>query len=155
MDIIKLMLLSRQMKNRRHEKNNMVTGIPPLTFTANKTGLLKNYRIYGNTVNGNSVGNKTANLLNIFRTRYQGDFVDNCDTSKYIYGGAASNTYILPQHLISASINSDGTIEVNSAVGGYGLGFIISVKPDTTYTLNFNCDKVIAPDSTYAGLNFF
>lgn len=56
MDIIKLMLLSRQMKNRRHEKNNMVTGIPPLTFTANKTGLLKNYRIYGNTVNGENVG---------------------------------------------------------------------------------------------------
>ena len=49
MDIIRLMLLSRQMKNRRHEKNNMVTGIPPLNFTAKKTGTLKNYRIYGNT----------------------------------------------------------------------------------------------------------
>lgn len=56
MDIVRLMFLSRQMKNRRHEKDNMVTGIPPLTFTANKTGLLKNYRIYGGTVNGESVG---------------------------------------------------------------------------------------------------
>lgn len=56
MDIVRLMLLSRQMKNRRHEKNNMVTGIPPLTFTAKKTGTLKNYRIYGNTVNGENVG---------------------------------------------------------------------------------------------------
>lgn len=131
-----------------------LNGIPPLAFNA-IAGALKNYRIYGNTVNGESVGNKTANLLNIFRTRYQGDYIRNCDTSKYIYGGAASNAYILPQKLRSASINSDGTIEVNSAEGGYGLGFIISVKPDTTYTLNFNCDKVIAPESTYAGLNFF
>lgn len=49
MNIVRLMLLSRQMKNRRHEKDNMVTGIPPLTFTANKTGMLKNYRIYGQT----------------------------------------------------------------------------------------------------------
>lgn len=155
MNIVRLMLLSRQMKNRRHEKNNMVTGIPPLTFTANKTGLLKNYRIYGNTVNGNSVGNATTNLLNIFRTRYQDDYIRNCDTSKYIYGTAATVLYIFPQKLRSASINSDGTIEVNSAEGGYGLGFIISANPDTTYTLNFNCDKVIAPDSTYAGLNFF
>lgn len=56
MNIVRLMLLSRQMKNRRHEKDNMVTGIPPLTFIANKTGLLKNYRIYGGTVNGESVG---------------------------------------------------------------------------------------------------
>ena len=57
MDIVRLMFLSRQMKNRRHEKDNMVTGIPPLTFTAKKTGTLKNYRIYGNTVDGESVGN--------------------------------------------------------------------------------------------------
>lgn len=64
MDIIRLMLLSRQMKNRRHEKNNMVTGIPPLTFNA-IAGALKNYRIYGNTENGNSVGDKTANLFDM------------------------------------------------------------------------------------------
>lgn len=57
MDIVRLMFLSRQMKNIRHEKDNMVTGIPPLTFTAKKTGTLKNYRIYGNTVDGESVGN--------------------------------------------------------------------------------------------------
>lgn len=65
MDIVRLMFLSRQMKNRRHEKDNMVTGIPPLTFTANKKGLLKNYRIYGNTENGESVGDKTANLFDM------------------------------------------------------------------------------------------
>ena len=40
-----------------------IEGIPPLTFTA-KAGTLSNYRIYGNTVNGESVGDKTGNLFN-------------------------------------------------------------------------------------------
>lgn len=39
-----------------------ISGSPPLTFTGQNTEVLKNYRIYGNTVNGNSVGDKTANL---------------------------------------------------------------------------------------------
>ena len=82
MNIVRLMLLSRQMKNRRHEKDNMVTGIPPLTFTANKKGLLKNYRIYGNTVNGESVGDKTVNILPLSRTpltEIKGDFLCEYD----------------------------------------------------------------------------
>lgn len=32
------------------------SGVPPLTFKAKKSGTLKNYRIYGNTVGGESVG---------------------------------------------------------------------------------------------------
>jgi len=39
------------------------SGVPPLTFKAKKSGTLKNYRIYGNTVNGNSVGDRTGNLF--------------------------------------------------------------------------------------------
>ena len=39
-----------------------LSGIPPLTFNA-VAGTLKNYRIYGNTVNGESVGDRTANLI--------------------------------------------------------------------------------------------
>ena len=40
-----------------------LSGLPPLTFKAKKAGTLKNYRIYGNTVNGESVGDRTANLI--------------------------------------------------------------------------------------------
>ena len=39
-----------------------LNGIPPLTFKA-IAGVLKNYRIYGQTVDGESVGNRTANLF--------------------------------------------------------------------------------------------
>ena len=37
--------------------------VPPLTYKAIE-GTLKNYRIYGNTVDGESVGDRTANLFN-------------------------------------------------------------------------------------------
>lgn len=39
-----------------------LSGIPPLTFNA-IAGTLKNYRIYGNTVDGESVGDRTGNLF--------------------------------------------------------------------------------------------
>ena len=39
-----------------------VENVPPLTYKAIE-GKLKNYRIYGNTVNGESVGDRTANLF--------------------------------------------------------------------------------------------
>lgn len=41
----------------------IIEGIPPLMFNA-IAGTLKNYRIYGNTVDGESVGDRTENLFN-------------------------------------------------------------------------------------------
>lgn len=81
MDIVRLMFLSRQMKNRRHEKDNMVTGIPPLNFTANKTGLLKNYRIYGNTVNGESVGDLVTGSQSGHYGKYAIPVTNNSETT--------------------------------------------------------------------------
>ena len=44
------------------KKTKEISGTPPLTFIGNGT-TLKNYRIYGNTVNGESVGDRTGNLF--------------------------------------------------------------------------------------------
>ncbi len=38
---------------------------PPLTYKAKKAGTLKNYRIYGQTVDGESVGDRTENLFDV------------------------------------------------------------------------------------------
>ena len=81
MDIVRLMFLSRQMKNRRHEKDNMVTGIPPLTFTAKKTGTLKNYRIYGNTIDGESVGNLVTDSHSEHYGKYAIPVTTNSETA--------------------------------------------------------------------------
>ena len=40
------------------------SGTSPLTYGKCKIGTLSNYRIYGNTVSGESVGDKTGNLFN-------------------------------------------------------------------------------------------
>lgn len=44
-------------------KLRKISGLPPLTYTAKEEGTLNNYRIYGNTVDGNSVGDRTGNLF--------------------------------------------------------------------------------------------
>lgn len=59
-DIIEALWLRRERK-RREQK--IIEGAPPLTYTAKNAGTLKNYRIYGNTVNSESVGDKTENLF--------------------------------------------------------------------------------------------
>lgn len=59
MDIVKAMWLRRE---RRRRAIRTITGVPPLTFKG-KGKNLKNYRIYGNTENGESVGDRTKNLL--------------------------------------------------------------------------------------------
>ena len=43
-------------------REQIIEGVPPLTFKSNGANL-SNYRIYGNTVNGESVGDKTENLF--------------------------------------------------------------------------------------------
>ena len=59
-DIVEALWLRRE-KKRRAQK--IIEGTPPLTYTAKNVGTLKNYRIYGNTVDGESVGDRTANLF--------------------------------------------------------------------------------------------
>ena len=52
-DILEVLWLRRERK-RRAQKT--IEGAPPLTYTAKNAGTLKNYRICGNTVDGESVG---------------------------------------------------------------------------------------------------
>ena len=65
-----------------------LSGIPPLTFNA-VAGTLKNYRIYGNTVNGESVGDRTANLFDISKATRDVGYTYNGDGD---YVTSASNT---------------------------------------------------------------
>lgn len=114
MDIIKLMLLSRQMKNRRHEKNNTMNGIPPLTFNA-IAGTLKNYRIYGNTVNGESVGERKGKVP-----------VTICGENLFRKSEIEYNAYLEEngqiQHEVPPGITSDTSQYIN-------------IIPGKTYTL--------------------
>lgn len=59
-DILEALWLRKE-KKRRAQK--IIEGALPLTYTAKNAGTLKNYRIYGNTVSSESVGDKTSNLF--------------------------------------------------------------------------------------------
>lgn len=59
-DILEALWLRKE-KKRRAQK--IIEGALPLTYTAKNVGTLKNYRIYGNTVDGESVGDRTGNLF--------------------------------------------------------------------------------------------
>jgi hypothetical protein len=54
-DIVRMLFLRRQRQKKRW-KIRTISGAPPLSFKA-KAGALKDYRIYGQTVDGESVGN--------------------------------------------------------------------------------------------------
>lgn len=53
-DIVRMLFLRRQRQKKRW-KIKTISGTPPLSFKA-KAGTLKDYKIYGNTANGESVG---------------------------------------------------------------------------------------------------
>ena len=53
-DIVKMLFFQRQRQKKRW-KIKTISGAPPLSFKA-KAGALKDYKIYGNTVDGESVG---------------------------------------------------------------------------------------------------
>lgn len=53
--------LGNTLFSKYHETS--INGSPPLTYKAKKEGNLSNYLIYGDTINGESVGDKTDNLF--------------------------------------------------------------------------------------------
>ena len=57
-----------------------ISGIPPLAFNA-VAGALKNYRIYGNTVNGESVGNLVTDSQSEHYGEYAIPITNNSETS--------------------------------------------------------------------------
>lgn len=86
-----------------------VEGVPPLTYRAIE-GTLENYRIYGDTVDGESVGDRTGNLFDGFiqgirlntltgfeeknNTSYTSGFIGVENDKLYSYSGGSDTTPI-------------------------------------------------------------
>ena len=79
-----------------------ISGIPPLTFNA-VAGTLKNYRIYGNTVDGDSVGDRTANL---FDGSWENKFIDTYGNIGYSTNRVLSSyVTVIPSQTYSVKSN--------------------------------------------------
>ena len=137
-------------------KLRKISGLPPLTYTAKEEGTLKNYRIYGQTVDGKnyriygqtvdgeSVGDRTGNLFD--ETIYNKNVQDNmiiyvpiyvgnidyvtCSTTcpKTITGDldSANSRYIF---ILSGSVNETA----QNAVNGVSNGAPRTIQPSNGY----------------------
>ena len=134
-----------------------LSGIPPLTFNA-VAGTLKNYRIYGNTINGEGVGNfvetgehageyrvpvtvtngtdiQTTNIYLPEKIRKVGDEVEYISYSEQKQHRVRKNLFDAAKSLVSAyigGINFDYTI---SSSGSYSI--LLKCMPNATYTATF------------------
>lgn len=125
------------------KKNRTIEGSPPLTFTG-KGKNLKNYRIYGNTVNGESVGDlvtegehtgeycvpitvEGSNLFNFSKwsinvaTNTGNDIIKNIDSITLIANN--NDTFTTPYAYIHTDL------------------YKINVKPNTTYVLSWSSNN--------------
>ena len=104
-------------------KIRRVSGLPPLNFTAKNTGALKNYRIYGDTVNGESVGDRTGNLFDM-------------------------STIVENKYISSSGIETSSTAQYQENVLNHT--DFINVSNDTAYSLSCTMPYRIALSNTIA-----
>lgn len=88
-----------------------------------------------------------ANLFNVNRQETT-SFTTN--ETYYIKGAVGSSTSVSPSSVTATITNN--TLSVTAGAGGYGVGFIKAVKPNTAYTLSFNTD-ITLENKTYAVIN--
>ena len=108
---------------KQSRKIRRVSGLPPLTFKAKKAGTLKDYRIYGNTAGGESVGDLVA----------EGEHAGEYKVAVKVEGKNLCNN-IWEQKAINAdsgnAIPNENTVCCD----------FIPVKPNVTYS----CSRTIA-----------
>ena len=88
-----------------------VSGLPPLTYTAENMRRLNNYRIYGNTVSGESVGDKTANM-------FDGNWLQGY--WKFNTGEWNDSSQYIATSIIDCTPNTDYTFSLTGKPINYG-----------------------------------
>lgn len=117
-DIVKMLFFQRQRQKKR-SKIRTISGVPPLTYKAIE-GTLTDYRIYGQTVDGESVGDRTGNLFNgeILQGFYS-------FSNGIYYGSFGSYQHYVCTNKIECKSNTTYTIQVYAPeIISYSYGFI-------------------------------
>ena len=138
--------------------NKEVEGTPALTYKGKEETNLKNYRIYGNTVNGENVGDRTANLFDKSGSQY-GNNLHWVPTFRLVYSDAYYGSPIMDVtglNTITRSYTGTGanyfsTSDLSqfvnvSNIGTVDTGVTVNV-PDGYTKYVFNIPNTISPDS--------
>lgn len=90
---------------KQSRKIRRVSGLPPLTFKAKKAGTLKDYRIYGNTAGGESVGDLVA------EGEHAGEYkvAVKVEGKNLLQNTATSQT----KNGVTFTVNEDGSVTCN------------------------------------------
>lgn len=126
-DIVRMLFLRRQRQKKRW-KIKTISGAPPLSFKA-KAGALKDYRIYGNTVDGESVGDRTGNLFDENATSIVNGYIDNAYINS-IGGVVSESSYAISEYIFIPE--EANTISVNVPIVLYSPA-ICFYRNDKTY----------------------
>jgi hypothetical protein len=94
------------------------------------------------------IGVKSANL---FDTNRQGIDTFVLDSTKYIVGAIANGPRTRPEEITEFAYNNDSFTILSTS--GIGIGFLVKVKPDTTYTVSYQCDVTITDERSSSAIN--
>ena len=125
---------------KQSRKIRRVSGLPPLTFKAKKAGTLKDYRIYGNTAGGESVGDLVA----------EGEHAGEYKVAVKVEGKNLCNN-IWEQKMINVNTGNE------SPNGNTVCCDFIPVKPNVTYSCsrtiwnNYNNLRCYGTNKNYLG----
>lgn len=139
---------------KQSRKIRRVSGLPPLTFKAKKAGVLENYRIYGNTVVGESVGDKTANILPLSRTpitETHGDFLCEYDGLGTITLTTDKDNATTDGEFVIPLIH-DFTVPVSVGRGGTGC---LQINNDTSLSTGSTAVKFYYNDTYVDGWSLY
>ena len=119
----------------------------PVTYTLSKTESIKllasmNLGFKQFDIQWKDLGGTGKNLLNINRTAGTPNPNDTQSTprvmdTEHYFAGMTRNNYYVPVNVSNISIG-ETNVRFESAGGGYGIAFPISVKPSTDYAVSFN-----------------
>lgn len=129
--------------NPKQLKGIPYTGTLPATLTGTKAGYLQRYKVYGNSLNGQECGERTANLFNLDR---QPSNTWTLDTAYYINGGVANDKTVNPS-LVTIEINGNELTVSSPSASSRGAGFIVPVNPSTSYTISCNTSGASVGDT--------
>ena len=119
-----------------------VEGVPPLTYKAIE-GTLENYRIYGNTVGGESVGDRTGNLCGINGTiAFSNDVSVKSKAGEFIIQSNGINDTISaksPRYQNKFKLHlTAGTYTYSYRYNGMSVGIVMGMYTIEGEQLNYN-----------------
>lgn len=103
-----------------------------------------------NPIMPQGTGERTGNLFNVNR---QASNTWTIDDKYYIDGAVGDSKSSIQPNTVDVSISNSGDLTV-TARSYYGVGFVVAVTPNTTYTISFTTDTAVPSSKSIATITY-